>query len=358
MGIILLIMAGVAGAVAFIVYEEATRFAATAAKIEGGTVVVEIPRGSSLRTIADLLSRKGVVADPFRFYYFLRYMVRFERAGEIQAGEYEFRDGMSPRAVAMRMFRGERYRYKVTIPEGLRYEEIADILAGAGLADRNLFVKLCRDPVYIKALGVEADSLEGYLFPDTYLFERGQPIDFIIKTLVRRFREVFAPYAAGAQARGLGMHQAVTLASIVEKETGAPQERPMIASVFYNRMKIPMKLQTDPTVIYGIIRARGAFNGNLRRKDLETPNQYNTYTIEGLPPGPICNPGAEALKAVAQPAESKMLFFVSHNDGTHEFCPNYACHLKAVQKWQLDYFRRKGPARDDPPGKNTTPSSR
>ncbi|MBI5527676.1 MAG: endolytic transglycosylase MltG [Deltaproteobacteria bacterium] len=336
--ILLLLILTVGGCVA---HSEAKGFLDSKADIPNGEVVVEIPKGATHKTVADLLARQGVVRNGKFFYYYLRYLVRFEGMRDIKAGEYLFKSGTTPREVAAKLFKGEIHTYKVTIPEGLRYDEIAEIFAARKLADRERFIELCTDRVLIKSLGLEADSLEGYLAPETYTLAKGLPTEQVVRMLHKRFRDVFDRHGLALSGKGLSMHQAVTLASIVEKETGAPEERPLIAAVFSNRLKKKMRLQTDPTVIYGILRTKGAFDGNLTRKDLETPTPYNTYTIPGLPPGPISNPGAAAIEAVAHPAESDAVFFVSKNNGTHVFCPDYACHLKAVQKWQVEYFNRK-----------------
>jgi UPF0755 protein len=339
--VVLVVVALVVGVGGCVAYSEAKGFLDSKAEIKDGEVVVEIPKGATHKTVADLLAGEGVVRNGKYFYYYLRYLVRFKGARDIKAGEYLFKSGVTPREVAAKLFKGEIHTYKVTVPEGLRYDEIADIFAARKLAARAKFIELCTDKAFIKSLGIDADSLEGYLAPETYTLAKGLPTEQVVRMLNKRFRDVFDRNGLAISGRGLSMHQAVTLASIVEKETGAPEERPLIAAVFYNRLKKKMRLQTDPTVIYGIFKARGEFDGNLTRKDIETPTPYNTYTIPGLPPGPICNPGAAAIEAVAHAADSNALFFVSKNNGTHVFCPDYACHLRAVQKWQVEYFHKK-----------------
>jgi UPF0755 protein len=186
-------------------------------------------------------------------------------------------------------------------------------------------------------MGVEGPTLEGYLFPDTYRFAKGLPAESIVRTMVDRFRAVYEDVRRASPATSLSMHEIVTLASIVEKETAVPEERPLIAAVFLNRMRRGMRLETDPTVIYGI----SDFDGNLRRVHLEDEsNPYNTYRIPGLPPGPIASPGREALQAVLAPADSPYLFFVSRNDGTHVFTTSYRDHSRAVAQFQKQRRRR------------------
>jgi UPF0755 protein len=219
----------------------------------------------------------------------------------------------------------------VVVPEGLTAARAALRLEATGLADAADFTAVVEDPASAAALGVEGATLEGYLFPDTYRLPHGLAPREVAKVLVDRFLEVWHEIEPRARDQKLSMREVVTLASIVEKETAASDERPLIASVFRNRLKRGMRLETDPSVIYGIPN----FDGNLRRRDLEDAgNPYNTYIIPGLPPGPIANPGAGALRAVVNPAESDYLFFVSRNDGTHVFSKTYREHVLAVDKYQ------------------------
>jgi UPF0755 protein len=227
--------------------------------------------------------------------------------------------------------------HPVVIPEGKRATEIADLLAEAGLADRDDFLEVVFDPQSPERLGVEGTSLEGYLFPDTYRFARGLAPSKIAEAMVREFKRVYEGLPAAEAEPVLSMREQVTLASIVEKETGAAHERPLIAAVFLNRLRRGMRLETDPTVIYGIEN----FDGNLRRVHLQDAgNLYNTYKIRGLPPGPISNPGLDALRAVRQPADSPYLYFVSQNNGTHAFSKTYAEHERAVDRYQRRRRRR------------------
>jgi UPF0755 protein len=184
----------------------------------------------------------------------------------------------------------------------------------------------------VHAREIKAETFEGYLFPDTYLFPKDTTSEEIISTMVKRFRSVFKPeWKNRAEALGFSIHQVVTLASIVEKETGVASERPVISSVFHNRLKRKMRLESDPTVIYGI----KDFDGNITKKHLAEPTPYNTYVIRGLPPGPIANAGVGAFEAVLFPADTKFLYFVSKKDTTHQFSTNIKDHNRAVRKYQL-----------------------
>ena len=242
-----------------------------------------------------------------------------------------------------KLSRGEVKLYRFTIPEGLRMDEIAPIIGATTLCSADDFLKLTRDPAMAKKAGVPGQSLEGFLFPDTYTVMRSAGCPGIVQLMVNRFREEWRKAEAQRAADvTLNELQAVTLASIVEKETGQSAERPRISCVFHNRLRRGMKLQTDPTVIYALLLANDfQWDGNLHKTDLTFAHPYNTYSVKGLPPGPICNPGAAALQAALNPAQCNDLFFVSRNDHTHVFCPDFACHERNVRKFQIEYFRRK-----------------
>jgi UPF0755 protein len=246
---------------------------------------------------------------------------------------------MSPYEILKVLMSGKSVLHPVHIPEGYNIDQIADDLAAKKLVDRREFIKLARDPHMAKYLGINDITLEGYLFPDTYSFTHYTGDRVILKTMVDKFKEVYnRDIKKIADANNMSMHDVVTLGSMIEKETGAPEERPIISSVFHNRLKIGMKLQSDPTVIYGKIGDKR----NITRRDLVTPTAYNTYTLKGLPVGPIANPGKESMLAAIKPAPSKFLYFVSQNNGTHVFTSNYKDHQKAVSKFQLDPAAREG----------------
>lgn len=297
-----------------------------------GEVTVFIPKGSSVRRISAILGRQGLVADDLRFLILARLT---GRAGRLQAGEYRLPRGRTPLQILRLLAQGEVIRHQVTIPEGLNISQIATLLAKDHWIDRQRFLALTRDPEFIKTLGLHQASLEGYLFPDTYSLTRGQVDErTIISLMVNQFYHIWRQISKNNKPR-LSRRQVVILASIVEKETGKARERPLIARVFLNRLQRNMRLQSDPTVIYGI----PDFNGDLTRADLERKTPYNTYVIFGLPPGPICNPGRASLEAVLQPADSPALYFVSRNDGTHCFSTTLKEHNRAVFKYQKKFFR-------------------
>ena len=293
----------------------------------GADVVVEIPKGSSVAQIGRILEEKGLVrsADAFRFY------VKYKKVGpQLKAGEHLLNPNLSLPEIVDSLVKGRFKLYKLTIPEGLTMKEAAARAAEAGLANEEEFLALCHDKEFMASLSIEQESLEGYLFPETYYFGRSTTTKKVVKTMVEEFLKVWKKYEDQSVGQDLTRHQVVTLASIIEKETGAAEERPLIAAVFFNRLKKGMRLETDPTVIYGI----NDFDGNLTRKHLQTPHPYNTYVITGLPPGPIANPGEASIAAVFHPAEVEYLFFVSKNDGTHKFSKSLSEHNAAVNQYQ------------------------
>lgn len=297
--------------------------------------IILVEPGSFAKT-AEMLSNEGLIKDPRRFRVISR-LLRLSSA--VRVGEYEVRMSMSPYQLLKVLTSGKSVLHAVSIPEGWNIDQIADDLAAKNLVVRAEFVKLARDRHMAHLLGVNENTLEGYLYPETYSFTHFTGDRVILKTMVDKFTEVYnREVKFGADKQNLSMHDVVILASIIEKETGAPEERPIISSVFHNRLKIGMKLQSDPTVIYGKIGDKT----NITKKDLVTPSPYNTYTLKGLPVGAICNPGKDALIAAIEPARTKFLYFVSMNNGNHVFSGNYADHSKAVQKYQVDPNGRKG----------------
>jgi UPF0755 protein len=342
----LLLLAALAGAGAFgyVAWRELEAFRAAP---HGGAEekVVEIAPGSSPRAVVRALARAGVLADDELAWRQVRLQHWLKReARPFKAGEYAFAGPLTPDEALERVYKGEIKLYRFTVPEGLRIEEIAQIVERSGLAGEQAVVLLARDPAVARALGVPFDSLEGYLFPDTYAFAKGVTARQIVEAMVHRFREAWAE-ASAARGPGvtLGEAEAVVLASIVEKETGQAAERPRISCVFHNRLARRMRLQTDPTVMYATFLRTGRWSKNISKADLLTPHPYNTYSVAGLPPGPIASPGQAALAAALAPAACQDLFFVSRNDGTHVFCPDLACHEAAVQRWQVEFFRRRRP---------------
>jgi UPF0755 protein len=287
-----------------------------------------VERGAALGSIASRLEEQGLIRNARVFAALARYR---DLDTALHAGEYLVSPAWDANAVLDLLVSGRVRTWPLVIPEGLRSDEIAERLQQAGLGSAAAFLAAAKDPALAKDLGIPAAELEGYLFPDTYRLPRGLSGREIARVMVEQFERVWSDIAPLAQDSELDRHQIVTLASIVEKETGAAAERPLIAAVFLNRLERGMRLETDPTVIFGI----PDFDGNLRRTHLEdASNPYNTYRIRGLPPGPIASPGRDALLAVVQPADSDYLFFVAKGDGTHQFSVTYADHDRAVDRYQ------------------------
>jgi UPF0755 protein len=308
-----------------------SRFAAAPAAAGGAEAVLTIPAGQPLAVTAGELERLGLVRSALKF----RVLARWEGYDRrLKAGEYALTPALTPLEILAIMEKGLVRLHRLTVPEGLTIAQVAELIDRTGLAAGADVLARATDPAQTRARGIAADTLEGYLFPETYLFPKTVTADGILSAMVARFRAVFTPeWERRAVEIGLSAHQAVTLASIIEKETGDPSERPLIAAVFHNRLKRGMRLETDPTVIYGVKN----FDGNLTRRHLETPTPYNTYLIKGLPPGPIANPGKDSLRAALYPAQSDFIFFVSRNNGTHQFSTNLADHNRAVQRYQAPH---------------------
>ncbi len=304
------------------------RWALSPAASEGPEIIFAVERGSSLARVAQDLAASGLARSASAVEWYARLHGLADR---LQAGEYGLSPTLSPAEILEQIESGRVKTYEVVIPEGLTAAQIASLLERKGLTDAADFLALVRDPESPGAFGVEGPTLEGYLFPETYNLPRGLSAREIAQVLVDQFHRVWAEIVLQAKARSLSMREVVTLASIVEKETGAPEERTLVASVFHNRLRRGMRLESDPTVIYGI----ADFDGNLRRRHLEDRgNPYNTYRIPALPPGAIASPGADALRAVVSPADSDYLYFVSRNDGTHRFSATYRDHVNAVNRFQ------------------------
>jgi UPF0755 protein len=278
--------------------------------------------------VAELLAQAGLGTSAFGNLWGMRL---FSQPGRIRAGSYRFEGSVTLERVFDDLAAGRVDMVSVTLPEGLTAREMAKILTDAEVTDGKKFVALAYAPDAPARWGVPGPSLEGYLFPDTYKFARGVPAETVIGVLVERFKKVLAETSPTGRAGRFDLRQWVTLASVVEKETGSAPERPLIASVFLNRLDKRMRLESDPTVIYGLT----AFDGNLRRGDMHRDTPYNTYTRFGIPPGPICNPGRQSLEAVLRPAVSEYYYFVSRNDGTHKFSRTYGEHVAAVERFQL-----------------------
>ncbi len=299
---------------------------------------VEIPTGSSTTGMARKLAEAGVVPNATAF----EAAVWVRKAGRrLQAGEYRFDRPATPMEVVDRLARGDVYLRSITFREGLTIRQMSELFEEKGFGPAASFVTAAANPERIKNLDPDARDLEGYLFPNTYALPRRATAETLVERMVGEFEKVAAaPLRERAAARGLSLRELVTLASIVEKETGMAEERPTVAAVYSNRLKIGMGLQCDPTVIYALERA-GRYDGNLRRTDLSFDSPYNTYRYAGLPPGPIAAPGRASLEAAARPADVPYLYFVSRNDGSHAFAATLDEHNRNVQRFQVEYFRAK-----------------
>lgn len=291
-------------------------------------VIIQIRSGQSFRDTVKQLTDSGLLHNSKKF----RLLARIRRLDtKIQAGEYNISSRITPNELLNNLSTGKTILYSVTIPEGYNVYQIGNLLENKEVLDSEVFVAAALSSARARKAGIEGNSFEGYLFPDTYRFPKVIDADTVLKAMINRFREVFIPeWEKRAGSIRFSLHEVVTLASIVEKETGDPSERPLIAAVFLNRLKRGMRLESDPTVIYGI----EDFNGNLTRKDLVTYTPYNTYRIKGLPPGPISNPGLDSLKSILNPEDKPHLYFVSKNNGTHYFSRTIKEHNRAVTRYQ------------------------
>jgi UPF0755 protein len=302
----------------------------------GGTEqFVEIPQGAGSRDIAQRLADAGVVRDVNSFKLALWLTGEGRR---LRAGEYRFDHPVSARQVADKIARGEVYVRPITFPEGLTIKQMATLYESKGFGPAQEFLDAAKNASLVSAVDPDAKDLEGYLFPSTYGLTRKATAVQLVGLMVSAFMKALTPDLLDkADARGLTIRQLVTLASIVEKETGNTAERPLVAAVYANRLKIGMALQCDPTTIYALDRA-GRYNGNLTRENLQYDSPYNTYRYPGLPPGPIASPGRASLAAAAAPAAVSFLYFVSKNDGTHAFATTLEEHNRNVDLYQKKFF--------------------
>jgi UPF0755 protein len=305
---------------------------------DGPEQFVEIPPGSSISVIGRRLTDAGVVSDRLAFRYALWITGESRR---LQAGEYRFDQPMRAVEVVQKLAKGDVFLRPITFREGLTIREMAAHFEESGLGTAADFTRAAARKELVAHFDPRSPDLEGYLFPDTYTLPRRATADRLIELMVAGFEKAFdETLRADAAARGLSVRQAVTLASLVEEETAKPEERPLVAAVYVNRLRIGMGLQCDPTVIYALQRA-GLFTGNLRREDLRFDSPYNTYRYAGLPPGPIAAPGRASLEAAVRPADVPYIYFVSRNDGSHEFAATLEEHNANVERWQRQYFRER-----------------
>lgn len=331
---VLLVAACVAAVAAFLLYARAEQ---PFKGYMGSEQFVDLPPGANTRTIGAKLVQAGVVRDNVTF------RVALWRTGvsrQLKAGEYRFDEPVSALDVVRKIARGEVYLRPITFPEGLMIDDMAALFEAHGFGTAASFRAAASDRSLIADLDPQARDLEGYLFPETYALTRRTSASDVVRMMVRRFHQVFAPLRDEATAEGMSVRQVVTLASIVEKETGKPDERPLVAAVYWNRLRIGMGLQCDPTVIYALRRA-GRYSGNLTRDNLSWDSPYNTYLHAGLPPGPIAAPGRASLEAAVHPAAADYLYFVSRNDGSHVFARTLEEHNRNVYRYQKPAYREK-----------------
>ena len=333
LGVLLMLGAGVA---ALAVRQLTLRVEAPFTADGGREVFVEIEQGDSSQTIATRLASAGVVRDDWTF----RLAVwRSGRARELQAGEYRFAAPLSPMQVVEKIATGQVYLRTITFPEGLTLIEMADIFETRGFGERDRFVEAAQRVELIRDLDPDAANLEGYLFPETYSLPRDTTAGDLVEAMVAQFRRRFDDdLRREAVLQKRSVREVVTLASLIQKETGNETEHDLVSAVYNNRLRIGMALQCDPTVIYAL-QLDGLYDGNLTRDNLQYDSAYNTYRYPGLPPGPISAPGRAPLEAALRPADASYLYFVSRNDGSHEFANTLREHNRNVQRYQVEYFR-------------------
>jgi UPF0755 protein len=310
-----------------------TRYATSPINHSSIAKIVDIPKGASFFRITAILYDAGLVENrPF----FWALALGKGATKSIRAGEYEITGSMSPAEIIEKLVRGEIKSYTVTLPEDITVNEMARRLAEPKLINEKEFITLTTDKPFLASLGVEADSIEGYLFPETYQFNRSMTTKEVIRIIVRQFwREITPEMRERAEKMGLSLNEWVTLASMIGKESGNKEEKTIISAVFHNRLARRMKLQSDPTAVYHLER-EGAPVKTIRRKHLSADTPYNTYRITGLPPGPIANPGIDSLRAALYPDRVGYLYFVATNDGLHHFSTTLDAHSQAVSKYQTN----------------------
>lgn len=309
----------------------------------GDEISLVVTPGTSATAILKRLEASGVIQDRRTARL---YLIHHLEDPALKAGEYRFSGPMNTPRVLDKLIRGEVVTHSLTLIEGLTLDEAAQAIADAGFGELETLRREMADPARIRELDAAAENLEGYLYPETYHFAKGTTEAEIVDTLVATFKrraedQVLPLLAETPDLPGLdGLRDVVTLASIVEKETQRDDERELVAGVYRNRLRIGMGLYADPTLIYGK-KIEGTWDGNLRRVDLRTDGPYNTYMRPGLPPSPICSPSVASMVAALRPAETKYLYFVSRNDGTHVFAETKREHDRNVHKWQKVYWRKK-----------------
>lgn len=295
-----------------------------------GSVACDIsfPAGSGIRKLASELKQAGVIRSSWHFILMTRLRGESHR---LKAGEYRFNDKMTPDEILRKIVSGEVDYRKFVLPEGYSIYQAAELLGQKGYLDKNVFLEKCRNRELLSRFGVSEASAEGYLYPATYNLSRTGGEEQLLGQMIAQFMKEYSSIQSGGTVKSsaLTRHEIVTLASIIEKEAVTPAEKPLISSVFHNRLKIGMPLQSDPTAVYGV----RAFSGKVSKSDIQHHSPYNTYLNKGLPPGPIGNPGRDAVLAAMNPAKSNYLYFVARQDGTHQFTRTLVEHNRAVKQY-------------------------
>lgn len=289
--------------------------------------IIPFSEGTSFRKFARELEKSGIISNASLFVIYARLQGADAKA---KAGSYKLNDGLSPAEILRRMVAGEIFAYRFVVPEGYSIYQVAELLESQGIFDKGPFLEECTNRALLNDLGIKGKSVEGYLFPSTYTVPPDLTEEGLIRLMVEKFKKVYEQKIA-ERTRTLALSESaiITLASMIEKEAVIPAERPMIASVFLNRLKRGMPLQSDPTAVYGI----RAFTGKVSKQDIMRRSPYNTYLIHGLPPGPIGNPGLDAIEAVIAPSTTRYLYFVARKDGSHAFSATLDEHNRAVRKY-------------------------
>ena len=287
---------------------------------------VSFPTGSGIRKLAIELKSTGIIRSSWHFILVSRLRGQAHR---LKAGDYRINDAMTTTEILRKLVNGDVDYRRFALPEGYSIYQAAELLEQKRLLGRDEFLKACRDPQLLGRLDIPTATVEGYLFPATYNLSRGGTAEQLVSRMTAQFEKVNTDTLSHAAAGGLSRHALVTLASMIEKEAVSPEEKPLISSVFHNRLRIGMPLQSDPTAVYGV----RAFSGKVTRADIQRRSPYNTYLNPGLPPGPIGNPGAAALAAAMHPAATRYLYFVARQDGTHQFSRTLAEHNLAVRRY-------------------------
>lgn len=301
-------------------------------------ITVELQKGASVNRIAQELKTSKIIRK--KWVFLLGYHLFFSPKS-LKAGEYRFTVPLPVKSVLQVLTVGMVYLHPITVPEGLTRTEIAGLLQSEYEFDKEAFLSVSSDTQLIFSLDKKAEDLEGYLFPETYSFPKGTSEEKIVSAMVSHFKEVFnGKWENQAKKLGMSIREVVTLASLIEKETSILEEKSLVSAVFHNRLRKGMKLDCDPTIIYAL-KLEGRFKGRLHTKDMKLASPYNTYLHAGLPPGPIANPGRDSLEAALFPARKGYLYFVSKNDGSHQFSESFREHQRAVFKYQKRMHREE-----------------